>query len=189
MTKGIGQISEVKQWRPFQYQGETYHLDHLDAHFVEYKFDLDDPQRHYKVIVTYSFHCFAKDCDHYSDDQRQDLMYQAPKESRPFHFERYEYSKNLREIIERLHVSDDVIVGYAGYDNYAVFTYESESGVQQQYKIAFNVFREHKKLRMHITSAYRNENPVDPKKVKVNFEAILKSVRLNKERPKPRGYK
>ncbi|AHF01404.1 stationary phase growth adaptation protein [Thiomicrospira aerophila AL3] len=189
MTKGIGQISEVKEWKPFQYNGEVYHLDHLDAHFVEYKFDLDDPQRHYKVIVTYSFHCFAKDYDHYTDDERQGLLYHAPKESRPFNFERYNYSKNMRKIIEELHQREDCIIGYAGYDNYAVFTYQTKSGEKHQYKIAFNVFTEKKKLRMHISSAYLNDNLEDPKKMKVNFEAILKNVRLNKKPPKPRGYK
>lgn len=116
-------------------------------------------------------------------------MYHAPKESRPFHFERYEYSKMVPHIVKNLHTSSNTIVGYAGHDNYAVFSYRAKSGKQHQYKIAFNVFREQKKLRIHVTSAYRNENPVDPKKVKVSFEAILKSVRLKKELPKPRSYK
>lgn len=188
MTKGIGQISEVKAWKPFNYQGKTYHLGHLDAHFVEYKFDPNDPQRHYKVIVSYSFHCFAKDCEH-DDVEKDALMYHGPKESRPFHFERYEYSKRIPNIIANLHNSTSTIVGYAGHDNYAIFSYTTESGEKHQYKIAFNVFTEQKKMRMHIASAYRNEMHEDPKKVKVSFEAILKSVRFKKKRPKPRGYK
>ncbi|MEM6502240.1 MAG: hypothetical protein AAF685_10425 [Cyanobacteria bacterium P01_C01_bin.89] len=54
-----------------------------------------------------------------SDDDGQRLMYIAPRESRPFNFERYELSKQLPAIIRSLG-SQETLVAHAGYGKYTI---------------------------------------------------------------------
>ena len=181
----VGVIDQVKSWHNFTLDGVEYDLSHLDAHWVDYDFGTD---RQYRVIVSYSFHCFAKEQDHHSESDKHHLMYHAPKESRPFHFERYELSKALKRYIERLDQPEYAkSVGYVGYENYASIQVLHGDGLKSNYKIVFKVYRARKKLRLHVTSAYKQE---EYERVnKVNFEVILKNVLVGKKPPKPRGMR
>lgn len=62
-----------------------FDLSFLDAHQVCYRHEKPDrPTITYEFLVTYSFHCFAKDYDSLHPDLRRELMYHAPRESQPF---------------------------------------------------------------------------------------------------------
>lgn len=180
----IGAIDQIKSWRNFILDGNEYDLSHLDAHWVNYNFG----DRKYRVIVSYSCHCFTKEQDHHSECEKYRLMYHAPKESRPFHLERYELSKTLKRYIERLDQPEYAkSVGYVGYENYASIQVLHSDGSKSNYKIVFKVYRDCKKLRLHVTSAYKQEG--FERVNKVNFEVILKNVLTGKSPPKPRGIR
>jgi hypothetical protein len=183
-VKGIGQIDEVQRWKEFVDENQTYDLSHLDAHFVKYDFQAGNRNRQYEVTVSYSFHCFAKAQDHHSEHEKEVLMYHAPRESRPFHHDRYNLSFGIRKEIEDLDKITNAVIGHAGHDNYAVVNIKNYKNQDVQYKITFRVFKERKKLRMHITSAYHKKEPDIIRKVK--FEAVLDSALRGKPAPKPR---
>jgi len=150
----------------------------LDAHSVEYVDDrAPGSQRIYKFIVTYSCHCFAKTID---GDPGPEFVYSAPKEERHFDFERYELSKGLRNIIESL-PSRHVV--HAGHENYAVVEMRDDDGFTQDYFIVFSAFREMKKLRLHISSAYLKERVGRYKKV--SFLTIAANLLGGRRLPLP----
>ncbi len=142
--------NETEKWHDFSYRGRNYDLSHLNAK----KLSFTDPKngKTYTFFVTYSFHCFAKDSDDLTLLERQELMYSAPRDKRPFHFERYHDSTKLPEIINNLpncHTFD------AGYEKSALIHIFDESGRKIYYKIVFKAYREEKKLRLHIETAHR----------------------------------
>lgn len=177
--------SEVTKWRAFQPEGgEPIDLSFLDAHKVTYEFDEGDGGLiTYDFYVTYSFHCFAKEYAGQSDEEKMQLMYVAPKDARPFCYLRYDLAKKyLKNIIENLPA---FLVLHGGYGSYAATEILSETGETQWYFVPFKVFKERKKYRIHVMSAY----PVSelPKSGKVRFYSIAKNLRLGKPLPKPRG--
>ena len=157
---------------------------HLDAHWTEYtdNRDINKPIT-YKFIVTYGFHCFTKALDDVTNEQSNLLMYHAPKESRPFNFERYHLSKQLPDIIKALG-EQTTLVCHAGYGNYATVKVSDSNGVQVDYFVAFKVFREKKKLRLHVVSAYPKYDGIGKIK-KVKFFTIANNLLRNKKLPKP----
>lgn len=170
-------IGEVEQWHHFVYNGITYDLSHLNASKVVYT--NPKTERQYEFIVTYSFHCFAKDDNALSAAERSALLYIAPRDSRPFHFERYEDSKQLPEIIRKLH---QAYIFDAGYDGCATVQILNEAGILVHYKIIFKAFREKKKFRLHISSAHRLT--VVGKTKRINFFTIAESLVKNKPLPR-----
>jgi len=177
--------SEVKKWRDFTFNSTVYDLSHLNAHQVEYFDDRDkDNPITYTFTVTYSFHCFTKESEseYHSTEELKQLIYDAPAESRPFNFERYELSKHLPSIIKSL--SDkQTFVGHAGYNSYATVKLLNLKGIEVDYLVIFKVFRENKKLRLHVTSAY----PVYEGKgrmKKVRFLTLAKCLYSNQKLPK-----
>jgi hypothetical protein len=177
-------VQEVTRWRNLLANGITYDLSHLDAHWAEYLDDRDENQPiTYKFIVTYSFHCFTKASDNLADEQSNLLMYRAPKESRPFNFERYQLSKQLPNIIKALGEQTTLVI-HAGYGNYAVVKILDSNGIKVDYFVAFKVFREKKKLRLHVASAYPKYEGLGKIK-KVKFFTIANNLLKNKQLPKP----
>lgn len=184
MGKKFQTVEEVISWKKFIANGQTYDLSHLDAHWVEY---LDDREINkpitYRFIVTYGFHCFAKASDDLTDEQSNLLMYHTPKESRPFNFERYQLSKQLPSIIKALSEQTTLVI-HAGYGNYATVKLLDSKGVEFYYFVAFKVFREKKKLRLHVASAYPKYDGIGRIK-KVKFFTIASSLLQGKKLPKP----
>jgi len=177
-------VKEVISWRNFTLNDEIYDLSHLNACSVEYvdKRDKENPVT-YKFIVTYGLHCFTEDSDRLSPQESQLLMYNAPKESRPFNFERYTLSKQLPNIIKSLG-EKETLVCHAGYGNFATVKVLDSNGIEINYFIVFAVFRESKKLRLHVVSAYPKPEALGKIK-KVGFFAIAKNLLFNKKLPKP----
>lgn len=178
------ELDKEKHWQPFRLDGDTYDLSHLDAHTVEYvqPADKSNTEKKYNFYVTYSFHCFSKDYEHLSDEEREKLMYVTTKEKRPFCFRRYKLSKKLRSVIENL--TEKHMVFHAGYECFATCTLEDDDGTAFEYYIPFKAYRYKKKLRIHVMSAY--PLPVNRgKRKKVNIYAIAKNLLQGRAVPRP----
>ena len=179
-------VKEITQWRNFAFNDKVYDLSHLNAHQVEYIDDRDknNPSM-YRFIVTYGHHCFTRkdDIAHLSPDEIRLLLYSTPKESRLFDFERYELSRNLPAIIQSLG-QKETLVCHAGYGKFATVKLLDSNEREITYFIPFAVFREKKKFRLHIQSAYPKNDKLG-KIQKVNFFSIARNLWQNKKLPRP----
>lgn len=174
---------EVQKWKAFEHpDGAARDLSFLDAHDVIYRHCTEGKaDRVYKFFVTYSFHCFCKGYEHQTEKVKASLMYFAPKDKRPFCERRYKLARlYLRQIVEGL---DRCKVIHAGYGNYAVVEVELPDREKGFYFVVFSAFRERKKLRLHITSAY----PVTerPGGQKVSFFTIAHNLLCGRSLPHP----
>ncbi len=174
-------VQEITHWRPFTDNNTVYDLSHLNVAWIEYT-DHQNNQT-YRFIVTYGLHCFTKDTEVLSIKEKEALMYHTPRESRPFNLQRYQLSKQLPQIVESFG-KPDVLVCHAGYGNYAVVSLESLDGKARHYFVVFKAFREMKKLRLHIISAYPLETRPGKCK-KVRFFTIAANLLKNKLLPHP----
>jgi hypothetical protein len=176
-------VEEVTRWTDFTIGEKVYDLSHLNAHWAEYIDHRNEANpTTYRFIVTYSFHCFAKESADTSAEQSQQLMYRAPKDSRPFNIERYELSQKLPGIIKSLG-DKEILVFHAGYESYAAVKIINSTGNEVNYFVPFKVFKERKRFRIHVTSAYPKE---DIGKVrKVSFFVIAKNLSIGKKLPSP----
>lgn len=174
---------EIQKWRAFDHpDGMLRDLSFLDAHEVTYvhsaegKVDIE-----YRFFVTYSNHCFTKAYLHQTPAEQALLMYSTGKEKRPFCERRYQLAKKyLRDIICSLGQQKVI---HAGYGSYATVEVELENGETGYYFVVFKAFREAKKFRLHVTSAY----PIDtkPAGAKVSFFVIARNLKANKPLPQP----
>ncbi|WP_373526496.1 heat-shock protein [Nostoc sp.] len=135
----------------------------------------------YKFIVTYGLHCFTKESNELSSDESKFLMYHAPNESRQFNFERYELSKQLPSIIKSLS-EKTTLVCHAGYGNFATVKVLDSNSIEVDYYVVFKVFKETKKLRLHIITAYPKYEGIGRVK-KVSFFIIAKNLLNNRKLP------
>jgi hypothetical protein len=110
-------------------------------------------------------------------------MYSAPRESRQFNFERYQLSKQLPSIIKSLG-DKETLVCHAGYRKFATVKILDSNGTEVYYYVVFAVFKEVKKLRLHVQSAYPKYESIGKVK-KVGFFVIAKNLLNNKKLPKP----
>jgi hypothetical protein len=176
-------IDEVAQWRPFTDEdGSIWDLSFLDAHEVTYIHTAPGkPDVVYTFTVSYSFHCFCKDYSEQSEEDKSALMYHAGKDSRPFCKIRYSLAREkLRAIIEGL---GNAKVIHAGYGSYAVVEITVNEGESEFYFVPFKVYRERKKLRLHVTSAYPiNERPAGKP---VSFFKIAHNLLRGRPLPRP----
>ncbi|EFO5895668.1 stationary phase growth adaptation protein [Salmonella enterica] len=174
---------EVQKWKAFNHpDGTVRDLSFLDAHEVTYiQSAPGKSDKVYKFFVTYSFHCFCKGYDEQTEEMKASLMYFAPKDKRPFCERRYELARSyLRQIVDGLGSSK---VTHAGYGSYAVVEVDLAEGETEFYFVAFRAFKEKKKLRLHITSAY----PVTERTggQKVSFFKIAYNLLAGKPLPHP----
>lgn len=173
----LGGDNKPQRWPAFTCDEITYDLSHLDAHEIIFTLK----EGNFRFIVTYSHHCFAKDCPEGSNIDPK-WVYPFGNEVRAFHVERYELSKRLPSLLPGLMETKTY---YAGYNNYA-FCEVIQGEVVVHYKVAFAIYRFAKKFRLHIASAYRvDANTYDAKK-RVNFASIVLSVAQNKKLPTPK---
>ena len=152
-------LDAVAKWRPFvATDGTVYELSFLDAKKITYRHQV--PNRAdvcYDFWVTYSCHCFSKDYPHLTDKERQALAYCAPRETRPFCPKRYTLAKtHLTTIIENLG-SKAYTIKDAGYESYITTKIITDEGKEIWYHVPFKVYRENKKYRLHVMSAYPAE--------------------------------
>jgi len=139
-------VDAIQRWESFEHAGTSYDLNHLDCHevFLQ-KQDGKDPIR---FVVTYGLHCFTKD-----DTERNiPLKYADGRESRFICIERYETSKCLRGMLEKL--ASATVFLTQGESFFTIDVMNNASGEVEPFKICMAIFRENRVLRIHVTSAY-----------------------------------
>lgn len=177
-------ISEVAKWKNFtDFDGVEWDLSFLNAHEAVYIHSAEGKDDiTYKFYVSYSFHCFAKDYPDQTQQDKDKLMYHAPKASRPFCQRRYGLAKKyLKSCILSL---DKMKVFHAGYGSYAVFDVVDDSGNSINYFAPFTVFRENNKMRLHVTSAYPLTDKAGGEKV--GFLKIAHNLLKGRPLPHPK---
>ena len=166
----------IKKWNNFEYENIIYDLSHLNSHSMIY-IDIKRNQK-YNVYVTYSHHCFTKENKDLTKSENEDLIYNYKRDPRPFNFKRYEYSKEIRNIL--MNLEKDPRCFHDGHGKYLKIEINNE-----KYILSFSVFREKKKLKLHIHSAYPEEVGYPIKNIKslkkIDFFIILYNTLKNKK--------
>lgn len=139
-------VDSIQHWEPFEHDGVQYDLGHLDGHEVFFK--KEEGKDAIRFVVTYGLHCFTKD-----DTQHNvPLKYADGRESQLVCLERYEASKQLRSMIEKL--AGVTVYLTQGESFFTLDVMNNASGEVEPFKICMAIFREHRVLRIHVTSAY-----------------------------------
>lgn len=139
-------VDSIQQWDPFEHDGLTYDLGHLDCHeLLLQKEEGKDPIR---FVVTYGLHCFTK------NDTGHNIPVTCAdgREEQQICMERYEASKQLRGLLERL--TGATVYLTQGESFFTLDVLNSASGESETYKVCMAIFREHRLLRIHVTSAF-----------------------------------
>ncbi|MGE7990847.1 hypothetical protein ACQKPE_07325 [Pseudomonas sp. NPDC089554] len=139
-------VDAIQHWEQFEHAGVLYDLSHLDCHEVRFQKGAGkDPIR---FVVTYGLHCFTKD----DTEQNIPLKYADGRESRFICMERYEASKQLRGMLEKL--AGATVYLTQGESFFTLEVLNSASGEVETFKICMAIFRENRVLRIHVTSAF-----------------------------------
>ena len=138
--------------------GDRYDISHLERQVVEYvqHATAKDPERRYRVEVTYSDHCYTKG---------------RPDGGRLFDPERYEQSKQLPKIVAALMSRE---CHHTGRTNFVTFDIDKT----RTYEVYFEVFKRGG-LRLRVQSAYIRDAggaANRPRRAKINFHTILYNV-------------
>ena len=138
-------IDSIQEWEPFVYGGQSYCLDHLNCHEIRFQ----SGRGEVRFVVTYGLHCFTEEDSVHGIP----LRYADGKHSRAVCLERYEASKKLRGLLEKIDRGAK-IYNTAGERFFTITLENSLSGEVEPYKICLAIFRENRLLRIHVTSAY-----------------------------------
>lgn len=173
-------MEKIKKWNSFNNNGIIYDLSHLNYHTIDF---IDkERSKEYKVYVSYSHHCFTKENFIFSDSENEVLIYPSPKDKRPFNFERYYLSFKIKKILIDLEKIPACF--HDAHGKFIKIDMEKE-----KYILIFSVYRERKKIRLHVLSAYPEDKSRYPEKnikkmKKINFFIILFNT-LNNKKIKP----
>lgn len=170
-------LDEVMEWRSFEAKdGTVFDLTFLNSKKLTYVHSLSGkPDVRYDFWVTYSHHCFTKDYDHLSEEERFALAYRAPRETRPFCHKRYSLAKEyLCQIVENLGTKE-YVVRDAGHNQFITVKVLSDGGMDVWYKVPFKMYKEQKKYRLHVLSAYPDKKSHGGGKV--GFFTIAKNLK------------
>ena len=172
-------IQARQTWENVTFNGVDICLKHLNVHEVIYPGEKEN----FKFVVTYGLHCFAK------NDQKYSIPFKVSDshEERDFNVERYELSKCLREVIERLHCDYDI---YQTAQN-KHFIFETRIVLEQEEqlcKICLCIFKENRLPRIHVTSAYVLSEEEKNKNKPSKGSSIYKIAVDVKKQPKNRGF-
>lgn len=138
-------VDSIKHWEPFVYQGKCHDLGHLDCHEVVFQKD-GEP---ISFVVTYGLHCFTK-----NDTGHNILLeYADGRHSQMVCLERYEASKQLKGIIQNLGLGACIYLTQ-GESYFTLDVMNNANGEVEPFKICMAIFREHRLLRIHVTSAF-----------------------------------
>lgn len=139
------QVDSIQVWDDFEHAGTRYAMGHLSCHAVMFKGEKLSPE----FVVTYGLHCFTDDNSEYAIA----FAYPDGRHERRVCLERYEASKKLRGLLEKL---DQGAVIHQTRDErfFTMKMLNSATGKLELYKICLAFFHEHRLLRMHVTSAF-----------------------------------
>jgi len=139
-------------WEAFKHQGVEYDLSHLHPALIQYvqSGTASQPEKIYTVEVFYSLHCFSKTLEPTADPR---LNYSDARETRTFDFRRYEFSKQLPQILQDLHSKRCM---HTDKGNFFVIEIISANGATEDYEVYFDVQRSNKNgvARLFVQSAY-----------------------------------
>jgi len=138
-------VDSIQQWESFEHDGVFYDLRHLDCHEVVFQ-KQGEPIR---FVVTYGLHCFTKN----GTGHNISLMYADGRESQFICLERYEASRQLRNIMEGLGAGA-LIYLTQGESFFTLDVMNNANGAVEPFKICMAIFREYRVLRIHVTSAF-----------------------------------
>lgn len=181
-ARGIGlpktfHVDSIQVWPDFEHAGVSYRLGHLSCHEVAFA----GAQVNESFVVTYGLHCFT------DDDSEYNIPYEYAdgRHQRKVCLERYEASKKLRGIIEKL--DHGAIIYQTEQERFFTMNLlNSATGLEEPYKICMAFYREHRVLRIHVTSAYfarTGEGSVDVPIKKKGFN-IFKIATDTRRKPK-----
>ena len=167
-------------WRPFFHRGVSYDLSHLHPSFIKFiqPGNANQPERLYKVNVSYSVHCFSRK----DDSAEPSLSYSDIRETRTFDFVRYELSKRLPEIIGGLHTRKCL---HSGKGNFFVIETIAPDGDSRDYEVYFKVSKAETAgiINLYVQSAYIRDihHKNRPINKKIGFFVILHNKLVGKE--------
>tara|TARA_Y100000310_G_scaffold170879_1_gene171030 strand:+ start:1099 stop:1632 length:534 start_codon:yes stop_codon:yes gene_type:complete len=166
----------VQKWRNFHYKGKTYTFEHLCAKKLTFE-NPNIPEK-YTLYITISHHVFTEGVKNktYTNDE----LYPNNKDKRVFSIERYLLSKRIPDILSNL---PNQFFYHGGHGKYCSCKIENSKGVEVTYQIVYRIWRQERKLRFHIESAYPLEN--NGRKKKVKFWTICHNLINGKKPPKP----
>ena len=166
----------VQNWRSFRYKGEVYTFEHLNAR----KITFENPKisESYTLYITISHHAFTESCK--SGTCSDDEYYPNSKDKRIFSAERYLLSKNIPEILLDL---PNQFFYHGGYGKFCSCKIKKSDGTEVIYQLVYRIWKQERKLRFHIESAY----PLEKKgrKKKVSFWVLCHNLLAGKKLPKP----
>lgn len=179
--KGLAKyhIDSIQEWESFSHKGDEYCLGHLKAHEVEF---VGKDGTSYKFIVTYGLHCFTKN----ETAHNIPVLISDGREQQYVCLERYESSKKIRQVIESLDQPRVKIYQTFGEKFFTMHLLNNLTGELEPYKICVAFFRENRKLRLHVTSAFfAREGEGSPSKpITRNGFSVFKIAKDIVSRPK-----
>jgi hypothetical protein len=118
----------------------------LDCH--EVRFQKEEGKDPIRFVVTYGLHCFTKD----GTEHNIPLKYADGRESQFICMERYEASRHLRGMLEKLASTTIYLTQSESF--FTLDVMNNTSSEVEPFKICMAIFRENRVLRIHVTSAY-----------------------------------
>ena len=171
--------SNYQFWKPHKQDGKEYNLDHLRACLHTFKHPKRDEI--YQIYFTFSHHTFTSK----GSNSCAGIKYAfPPQDIRVFDTRRYELSKSIPKIIERL---PDSIFFHGGFGRFCTCKIKDEVGNVINYQIVYKVWKQRGKLRFHVESAYPLDKPLGRIK-KVDFWVICFNAQWGKDLPKPPSH-
>lgn len=139
-------VDSIQHWEAFEHDRMSYDLGHLDSH--EVFFQKEEGKEAIRFVVTYGLHCFTKD----GTEHNIPLKYPDGRECQFICLERYEASKQLRGMLEKLAYATVYLT--QGESFFTLDVLNNASGEVEPFKICMAIFRENRVLRIHVTSAF-----------------------------------
>jgi hypothetical protein len=170
------------RWSFFSYGGQIYDLSHLDpqVHTFVQSASERNVEKRYSVNIEFSLHCFTRK-PLIAGDTKGPLGYGDSRESRIFDFSRYEHSKDLLTVIQRLPLASCY---HTQHGNFFTIKTVTCSGSIEEYEVYFVVSRSSKEkvmLNLFVQTAYVRDSGHRnrPNRKKIGFFVILNNVLRN----------
>jgi hypothetical protein len=165
-------------WKPITIDGILYDLTHLHPKTLTYQQPPknNQPERTYTVDIFFGLHCFTKGVrPEIPVDQK--LAYSDARETRIFDITRYELSKRLPDLVEKLGESKCY---HTSHGNFFTIEIIINGEDRLQYEVYFALTRSSKrgKLNLWVQSAYvrDREHETRHRKKSIGFFVLLFNV-------------
>ena len=140
-------IDSIQVWGNFHHEGKEYCLAHLSAHEVSF---FDKKKTEHRFIVTYGLHCFTKDETEFNIP----VIISDGRHEQYVCLERYECSKYLPMLLKKIDEPRIKLYQTAHEKFFFIHGFHPATNEEVPYKICVAFFKENRKLRIHVTSAF-----------------------------------